>query len=248
MAAKKKNDSSEENKKKKASPKTSPTKTSTAQKKPVAKKKPIAKKKPLVKKAVKTPPPVAVTDDDFGLEEVELQPIETAPEPAPVEKKKSTFVPASERPHEGKKNNNGIIITVVALIAIAAIYFLVLKPEPEVVEPEPVKVVQPKPVEQKQPEPEPEPEPVPEPLAVQTISARDGRFYVVVGSFYDVDFAHDRANDLIKAGIQSFILPPREGKSYYRVGINQADDFNGANSGINELKQTFGNEIWVLKH
>jgi len=243
MAANKKNDSSEENKKKKASSKTSPNKTNTPRRKPVA------KKKPPVKNEVKTPPPV-VTDDDFGLEEVELQPIEATVTQEPVEKEKpkSTFVPASERPKEGKKNNNGIIIAVVVIIALAAVYFLVLKPTPVELTSEPIKVVQPKPVEQKQPEPEPVPEPIQEPLVVQTISVRDGRFYVVVGSFYDVDLAEDKAKNLVEAGIQSFILPPREGKSFYRVGINQADDFNGANSNINELKQTFGDEIWVLKH
>lgn len=245
MAANRKNNSSEENKKKKASQSTSPNKTNTPRKKPVAKKKPPVKNEP------KTPPPIVATDDDFGLEEVELQPIEETSTPEPVEKgkPKSTFVPASERPFwERKKNNNGIIITIVAILVLAAVYFLVLKPDPVEPTPEPIKVVQPKPVEEKQPEPAPVPEPVQEPLAVQTISVRDGRFYVVVGSFYDADFAEDKANDLIKAGIQSYILPPREGKSYYRVGINQADDFDGANLGIDELKQTFGNEIWVLKH
>ena len=232
MAAKKKNNSSEENKK--ASNSSSPRKANTPQKKPVADKK----------------PPVPVSDDNFGLEDVELQPVEASntPEAGADEKPKSTFVPASERPKEDNRKNNAIVIAIVAVLLLTAVYFLILKPAPADPEPEPVKIVQPKPVEKKQPEPEPVVEPEPEPLAVQTISSRDGRFYVVVGSFYDVDLAEDKANDLVKAGIQSYILPPRKGKSFYRVGINQSDDFNGANSNINELKQTFGDEIWVLKH
>lgn len=232
MAAKKKNNSSEENKK--APRSTSPRKTNTPRKKPVAAKK----------------PPAPVSDDNFGLEDVELQPVEESNTPAPStdEKPKSAFVPASKRPKEDNKKNNAIVIAIVAVLLLVAVYFLILKPTPAEPEPEPVKIVQPKPVEKKQPEPEPVVEPEPEPLAVQTISTRDGRFYVVVGSFYDADLAEDKANDLVTAGIQSFILPPREGKSFYRVGINQANDFETANSNINELKQTFGDEIWVLKH
>ena len=252
MAAKKKSDSSEENKKK-ATPKTSPKKTNTPRKKPVAKKKPAVKKKAPVAKPKKksVPTPKAVLDEDFGLEEVELTPIEETPAPKPAvkEKPKSNFVPASQRPQEVKSSKNGITITIVSLLAIAALYFLVLKPKTEEPEPEPVKIVQPKPVEEPDPEPEPVIEEAQEPLAVTTISEREGRFYVVVGSFYDADFAEDKANDLIEAGIQSFILQPQEGQYYYRVGIMQSGNFAEANSGINEqLKQTFGDEIWVLKY
>ena len=258
MAAKKKGDSSDENEKKKASPTTNPKKATAPRKKAVPKKKPVAKKE------TKAPTPVVVPDDDFGLEEVELKPIETAAvepmvEPAVEKKPKSTFVPASQRPIKKKKNKKTIIIlSVIIVLALAAFYFLVFVPRNEEPESVPVKVVvEPEPVEEPTPEPEPvqvevdveaEPTPVPEPLSVITISESGGRFYVVVGSFFDVDFAEDRANDLIAAGIQSYILQPQEGKLYHRVGIKQANDLAEANSGIEELKQTFGNEIWVLKY
>ena len=80
------------------------------------------------------------------------------------------------------------------------------------------------------------------------ISEPSGRFYVVVGSFIDSDLAEDKANAIIKSGAQAYLLEPQGEEIYYRVGVNGANDYATANSGIDELKQTFGTEIWVLKY
>ena len=180
-----------------------------------------------------------VSDDDFGLDDIDLNPIlesesgeDATPQPVAVRKYEE----------EEKKNRTGILITIlVVLLVLAALYFFVIKPEPEPVKQElPV-----------QPEPEPEPEPKPEPPKepqVITITQRDLRFYVVVGSFFDLDNAEDRADSIVASGTDAYVIQPRGNNKSYRVGISPSESLSEAEGLLEVLKATYGEEIWVLKH
>jgi len=270
MAAKKKSDSSDENKK-------TPRNTPKSRKKAPAKK-PAVKKEELPKEPI-------VTDDDFGLDDIDLdladEPVleeakdetpeavivpdptpepepEPTPEPEPapvpvVEPKVEKKDPVKQQQEQDKKNRGIIwIIIIILLLAAAAVYFLVIKPGQKAEDTEPVKQEQPV---QQQPDPEPEPvaqpDPEPEPpkeAQVITISEQGSRFYVVVGSFFDVDGAEDKAKGIAASGTDAYVIEPLAGTQFYRVGINPTGSFSEANGSLEGLKSTYGEEIWVLKH
>ena len=188
-----------------------------------------------------------VSDDDFGLDDIDLDLIsesesEEGVSPSPIAVRKCE--------EEEKKNRTAILITIlVVLLVLAALYFFVIKSEPEP-EPEPEPVKQEQPV-QLQPEPEPEPEPESEPPKepqVITITQRDSRFYVVVGSFFDSDGAEDRADSIVASGTDAYVIQPLGNLQYYRVGISPSGSFSEANGLLEGLKATYGEKIWVLKH
>ena len=189
--------------------------------------------------------PIVSDDDDFGLDDIDLDLIsesesEEGVHPPPIAVRKCE--------EEEKKNRTAILITIlVVLLVLAVLYFFVIKPEPEP-EPEPEPVKQELPV---QPEPEPEPEPDPEPPKepqVITITQRDSRFYVVVGSFFDLDNAEDRADSIVASGTDAYVIQPLGKNKRYRVGISPTGSFSEANGLLEGLKATYGEKIWVLKH
>lgn len=258
MAAKKKSNSSQENNK--------PKKTGGR------------KNAPKPKKELEN------TDDDFGLDDIELEPVSENPEeeiptPEPIidpietidevtEEKEEVAAPepfifstgddtasiqessTEEEPkkEEEKKSNSGVILLVILLIIViaAALYFFVFKNDKP--EPEPVKVE--KPIEQPKPEPEPqlEPEPVKPKAELFTISSPQGRWYVVVGSFYDEDLAEDKARAIVAAGESAYLLNPSGDNKFHRVGVAQSASMAEAEQKRTNLLGTYGENIWVLKY
>lgn len=85
--------------------------------------------------------------------------------------------------------------------------------------------------------------------AFETINASTGRYYIVLNSFFDEDLASDYAKQLAGQGINSYILSSPDRKGFNRVVIDR--DFgtwNEAENLMNEMKGTFGDDIWVLKY
>lgn len=274
MAAKKKSNSSAENNKNKKGPAKGARGKSGAS-------------KPKNEELPKDP---EMSDDDFGLDDIELEPVEessedtptpepiidpvdeieddSTPEPEKKEEEKEEVAPfvyttGEEKAHketeptegekpaqEEKKNNSGIVALLVILLILiiaAALYFFVFKKdEPK---PEPKKVEQPKVVDpQPEPEPEPEPQPVKPKAELFTISAPEGRWYVVVGSFYDVDLAEDKASSIVASGMSAYLLSPTGDFKFHRVGIAQSANMKEAENKRSELVATYGENIWVLKY
>jgi len=88
----------------------------------------------------------------------------------------------------------------------------------------------------------------PEIGTVETISERTGRSYVVIGSFFDADFAQDFGNGLAQNGVSSKILTPADNKGFHRVAVEDFDTFTEAESRAAELRGgEFGEEIWAIK-
>jgi cell division septation protein DedD len=170
---------------------------------------------------------------------------ETAPE-------EPTEEPAEEVEAENEEQKKGylwLIIMLGAIIIAALLYFCVFDKDDDAQE-EKIEEVQPEIIPEPEPEPEPvkEPEPEPEPQAtVYTISAPDGRFYVIVGSFYDVDLAEDKANEIVGMGMDAFMLEPVEGFIFHRVAVKVTERQSEAFGALGGLKPEFGDDIWVVK-
>ncbi|MTI31171.1 SPOR domain-containing protein [Xanthovirga aplysinae] len=76
-----------------------------------------------------------------------------------------------------------------------------------------------------------------------------GKYFVVIGSFFDKDLAFDQANTLERAGHKVYVIYPQEEEHFYRVGLSTAyNSFNDASSVLESLKNDFGQKIWVLRN
>jgi len=83
---------------------------------------------------------------------------------------------------------------------------------------------------------------------VTTISDRTGRSYVVVGSFFDADFAQDFGNELAQTGVSSSVLSPADGRGFHRVAIEGFDTFDEAMGRAAELRGgDYGEDVWAIK-
>lgn len=209
--------------------------------------------------------------DDFGLPET---PFDDKSEEKGEEPESNSYSPGSISDSEKKaealsksshseesKSPVGLIVTLIIIGVVAiviAAYFLFLKKpkEPVIVEEEPAveavdSTLLQSPVEEPvEKEPAIEETAVQEPIegVYQTLTARTGRYYVIIGSFVDLDLATDYAKKLAANGVNSTILSP-EGKGFHRLAI--AGDFNSfsdASMQVEEVKGNYGPEVWVLKY
>ena len=94
------------------------------------------------------------------------------------------------------------------------------------------------------------PEVVPEDLnaEVKILSERSGRYYIVLESFIDEDFAKDFGNKIAKEGTPSFLIPPYSKKKMQRVAIGGYESMDEAQTGLNNLSEEFGTGKWILKY
>ena len=154
-----------------------------------------------------------------------------------------------------KSSGAGIFLAIIflAIIIFVVYWFLIRKPPVKV---EPV-------VQQDTTAIQPidttvvEPEPVavdtiqehPAPSQIATINSRTGRYYVVISASIDSDLANDYAMKLSQQGVQCTIVgPPIERKGYYKLSVADFESLAEASTKMEELKGTYGSEIWVLKY
>jgi hypothetical protein len=235
------------------------------------------KNKPKAGPAIKPTP--KATDDDFGLDDIDdLSPLEDstddlelateessetveettpiiasvpAAEPTPVvvvadAPKPRNVNPKKEEEEEKKGGMLWLIILIILLILAAVYYFGFYKKQT----PEPV--VPPVKVEEKKPEPTPEPVvlPVKKPAELFTISAPEGRYFAVVGSFFDEDLAEDLGKKLVKSGVSAYLLKPTGSAVYHRVGLLMEDisTMKAADANLTSYREQYGNTVWALKY
>lgn len=147
-----------------------------------------------------------------------------------------------------------IIFGVFILIAIIIAVFWWFNRD----EPEPVQISQPV-IEQPQvqettPDPEPiieEPTPEPEPVraaGVFEINAPTGRYHVIVASSIDKDLVRDYGNKLAKQGMMCNILAPRGNKKFHRLSVADYVSLNDAAVKSEQLKNTLGEDVWVIRY
>jgi len=167
---------------------------------------------------------------------------------------------------ESKKTPTGLIVflSLLGVIIIAiVIYWFFFRTPVEEQEPQPQALEQMMDDETTPSEPiveepveEPEQEPVfEEPIvdvmegSFETINSRTGRYYIIINSFFDEDLAADYAKDLGELGINTLIIGPPERKGFHRVALREDfGNWSAAENRMNDLKATYGDDIWVLKY
>lgn len=170
------------------------------------------------------------------------------------------YTPEEER----KKSPTGLIVFLsilgVLIVMLVIYWFFIRTPErPRQIQPEISEEVTEDPgasepvVEQPVEETEPAPV-VEEPVdtdegSFETINSATGRYYIVLNSFVDEDLAADYARELAGQGVSTYIISPPGGRGFNRVVIDQDfGSWNEAENMMNEMKGTFGGDIWVLKY
>ena len=83
---------------------------------------------------------------------------------------------------------------------------------------------------------------------ITRVNAPQGLYYIVVASYIDIDLAMDYAKQLAKQGAYVKLIEPQKGKHFFRVAIEQEATFQGASEKAEELKYSYGAQIWVLKY
>ena len=86
------------------------------------------------------------------------------------------------------------------------------------------------------------------PGTVNSLSARTGNFYIIVGSFLDEDMAMDFATKLSNAGKSPSIIPPFGNAITHRVAISGYGTLSEAQNSIDGLKPEYGQDIWILRY
>ena len=157
-----------------------------------------------------------------------------------------------EEEEDEKGGGAWVWIAVVVMILLAGVAIWLWFGQSD--DPEPVVETTPSmEIEEPEPEPEPIPEPEPEPIKTEgditTINTRNGRYYVVVGSFVDEDLAMDYAKKLSKDGLDITILAPLEGmKGYSRVAVDSYSAYSEADARAKDLRSSFPNGTWATRY
>lgn len=80
------------------------------------------------------------------------------------------------------------------------------------------------------------------------IASTSGEYYIVIGSFVDDDLAIDYGRELAAQGVSTYLLDPVGDNKFYRLAVDRFDTWSVAANQMEDLKATFGNNIWVLKY
>ncbi len=199
--------------------------------------------------------------DDFGLPEVEYQPLDRDEEENADDFEQSRYYNNEEEESNSSKGLLIFGIITLVLIACLCVYLFLFGGMAQVKgwfgdEPAPVTRVEPKP----EPEPiaetvEPEPEPQVEvnmlaPYSdISVISVPTGRSYIIIGSFVDEDLSMDFGNKMMEDSIGIRILSPTgRAPLMHRVAVADFADFSEAMGMLEQFRSNYGENTWVLKY
>jgi len=87
----------------------------------------------------------------------------------------------------------------------------------------------------------------PELGTITEITERTGRYYVVIGSFIDDDLAKDYGNKLAVEGINTSLISPYSTVKFFRLAVASHESYAEAQANADEIKETYGEALWVLK-
>lgn len=141
------------------------------------------------------------------------------------------------------------ILFIIVVLAGGYWWFYLRDKEPE--PPQQTTIVPPV-TEIETPEPEPvveEPEPEPTQQAgVYEINEATGRYHVIVASSIDKDLVRDYGNKLAKDGMVCNILAPRGNLKFHRLSVADFESVNEATIKSEELKNSMGADVWVIRY
>jgi hypothetical protein len=83
--------------------------------------------------------------------------------------------------------------------------------------------------------------------AIETLSERTRRYYVVISTAIDDDLVMDYARKLSKQGVGTKIIPPFGKTKFYRLAIADHDTYAKAQANADEVKGNYGSEVWVVR-
>ncbi len=83
--------------------------------------------------------------------------------------------------------------------------------------------------------------------AIETVSGRTGRYYIIVASNIDEDLAMDYAQKLSKTGTNVKIIAASKQGAFHRVTVGDFDSYSEAQAKADELKATYSGS-WVSKY
>jgi len=208
-------------------------------------------------------------NDDYGIPDVEFSPIDRGSQGNPNKSTQSNKKKMTNQRKTDSKAPVIIAIVVIIILVIVAGYFFIIKPSQVAAEKEKIALE-----EQQALESEAEAEKArqeeedllvaeaeearfaeeeaelaePETGSVTVLSEKTGRSYVIVGSFFDGDMAHDAGNKLASEGVSTYILEPAGEVRFYRLAVEGYDSFGDALAAVDDYSATYGSEIWALKY
>jgi hypothetical protein len=84
--------------------------------------------------------------------------------------------------------------------------------------------------------------------AIETLTERTRRYYVVIASAIDGDLIMDHAKQLSAKGVDSKIIPPFGKAKFYRLAVAVGDNYRDTQATADGLKDQYGGAIWVIKY
>jgi hypothetical protein len=84
--------------------------------------------------------------------------------------------------------------------------------------------------------------------AIETLSDRTGRYYVVIASDIDDDLIMDYAKKLSAKGISSTIIPAHGKVKFFRIAVASGDTYSDAQSTADGLKDEYKGGAWVTRY
>ena len=83
---------------------------------------------------------------------------------------------------------------------------------------------------------------------IETLSARTGRYYVVITSAIDDDLIMDKAKVVSGKGVSTKIIPPFAKWKFFRLTIGDYDTYAIAQTNADAAKADYGSGVWVIKY
>jgi len=216
------------------------------------------------------------SEDSFGLPDIEYKPLDESADESPSSDSEGASEGSSQEeryvytpPVEEKSKAPiviGIVIAAVIVIAGFLIYNYVYKPAQERARQEEIakkKAADAKAAKDKQARLEREmaaerQKAIADSIAIanakpavgeiQVLSQAKRRYYVVISTAIDDDLVMDYARKLSKQGVGTMVIPPFGNTKFYRLAIADHDTYAKAQTHADEMKPTYGNEVWVVRY
>lgn len=83
---------------------------------------------------------------------------------------------------------------------------------------------------------------------INRLSARTGNFHIIIGSFVDSDMANDLAKKLARQGKSPVIIPPYGSGMTHRVGVASFGSVDEATNELDNYRNEYAADAWVLKY
>ena len=212
-------------------------------------------------------------EDSFGLPDIEYKPLDNPEQNAPQSEEQS-YKPQepvresySYKPEEEPKSNAPVVIAIIIGLVLVVAGFLIYQYvyKPQALEKEKKELAakaadkqrreeaarlakEKEAEEQRKREEAAAATAKPAVGTIETLSARTGRYYVVIASAVDGDLIMDYAKKLSAKGTGTKIIPPYGKWKFYRLTIGDYDSFAAAQTSADSAKPEFGQGAWVKKY